>query len=231
MKRKELYILGALTFIEIISYHFLPMGVNFLFKPLPSLFIVYTYWIKVRENTGIREQLFFTSFVFTILGEFAFNFRAEVMGLMLVLLFYLVEHQFYIMIFRREKAISYGIEHSNYFQKGLPYIILSFIFFGVFLMNSVPDRNFIMVLLYAVQVAILGTLSLLRPAESYSKIIIIIAIAVNTFSDAISSIHLFVGHFALEYSIIRITFVASKYMMAVGLSQKSLLNQSSGNGT
>ncbi|NBA88515.1 hypothetical protein GVN16_22265 [Emticicia sp. CRIBPO] len=224
MKRKELYILGALTFIEIVSYHFLPMGVNFLFKPLPSLFIIYTYWARVKDSIGIKEQLFFTSFLFSILGEFAFNFRAEVLGLMLVLLFYLIEHQLYIMIFRREKAIAYGIEHSNYFQKGLPYIIISFIFFGVFLMNSVPDRNFIMVLLYVVQLAILGTLSLLRPAEPYSKTIIIVAIAVNTFSDAISSIHLFVGHFALEYSIIRVTFVASKYMMAIGLAQKSPSN-------
>ncbi len=220
MKYKEGYILAGLTIAEIISYYFFPHSLNLLLKSLPTLFILYTYRNKMRGYSGEKERLFYTSFVFCIFGEYAFNYRNESLGLMLIILFYLIEHQLYIMIFRREKAIAYGIEHRNYFQKGVPYIIVSFIFFGVFLMNNVPDSYFVMVLLYVVQLAILGTLSILRPVDTYSKTMIILAIAVNTFSDAISSIHLFVGHFFLEYALVRSTFILSRYLMSLGFAGK-----------
>lgn len=224
MARIKIYTILAFLIFEIFTHYFLPLNYNLAVKFIPSFLIVVFYTLEVRKNITLKDKLFIISFAFTIIGEYFFVFRASEIILILNILIYIIEHQLYISTFREEKAVILGIENQNYFKKGLPYILLSFLFFGSILMGNVPDNYFIFVLLYCIQVAILGTLSILRPKQIAGYNMVLAGIFLNVISDALSSIHLFVETFQADYAIIRITFILSKLLLALGLLKSRNIN-------
>lgn len=214
--RRQLSILLLIFTIELIVHFSFPKPYNLALKPVFLFYVGYIYYQKTSCSRK-KDILFVASLLFSMIGEFLFEFRISQMVQVFILIVYLVEHQVYISIFRLENTkFSNFVSKANY-KVTVPILLFFFLFYGFLMMPSVPESPFVLTIFYCVQLAIMGTISYLRKVNSQSYKWVIIGMIFLVTCDALTSLNLFVADFYGQYVLIRIIFLASKVMLATGL--------------
>lgn len=219
MNKKSIVFISILMLLEIVVYYVFGASWNLYLKLLPSIFLFFFYFQHVKGNLQLIDKFLLCALVANILGEIAYVFKDNELVFLFILLFYLIEHQLYIIILRKQNGINQSLINESFVKKGWPYLAISFLFFGLILMNNVPDIYFALIILYVVQFAVLGAISLQLRNQLPGKLFIIIGVAVNALSDSLTSWEMFVFPFTGDYVLIRITYVSAKYLIAYGIYQ------------
>ncbi len=217
MKNFKWLILGIFIICECILYFYQNQLTNPILKFIPSFVLFLTYFFNRKKILTNKDKLFLISLLLSLIGEIFFLYNQDATIKIVLILVYLIEHQFYISIYREENAEILKVGEENNFLKITPYLILSFLFFGILLMPSVPDKYFLLVLLYSFQMALLGAMSALRKVNKVSYFLMLVAFGLLFISDGLTSIRFFLGEFLLDVVVIRFFYFGSKLFFAESL--------------
>lgn len=216
IKKQNYIILLILFLIELFTHFSLPLPYSLMCKPFFLFYLAYIYY-DITNMSRKKDILFLVSIVFSMVGEFLFDYRQFQIVQVFLLIAYLVEHQLYISIFRLENTKLTSFLSSKNYKITIPILLFFFLFYGFLMMPSVPESLFILTIFYCVQLAILGAISTLREVAKESYKWVIVGISLLVISDALTSLDLFVPSVSSQYVLIRVLFLSSKVFLAMGL--------------
>lgn len=189
----------AITFLILLiafnSYSFvgeMPLYVKIVGHALFMPFLGLIYAINRNWQFGQVDQLIFWLCIVGCIGDTILFFDLNTRGEFLQIVATFFVHLIFIVIFKKEGTIVFGIENSLNILKVIIPASISFFFFGFVLLNVLPNVVYFGAIIYAVQVTILAILGYFRPTTKRNYWTVAIGVTVIIFKDVLYSYYFYV---------------------------------------
>lgn len=189
---------------------------EFLVAGLPITAITWCYFKKRNAlYLTLKDRLFLSAMVFALVSDvMTFNKPSEFLTSTLIFLI-MIEHQLEIKAFRIEDARVQKIKSiKEVIWHIIPFCLLIFLYFGLVLIDNIPDSNYFFVVIYGIQLMALATLSLYRKVNAKSYNLMILSLLVLLFADLYGGNVFYLDHSDYQPFIPQLTFDTSKLLMA-----------------
>ena len=204
-KLQSLFIFIAVCVIDFFGIYFDKILVVYFAKPLLMITLFWYYYV----NAKILNKLFIAGIAFSFLGDVLLLGKGEIYFI-LGLLFFLIAHLFYIiMVVKNLRKVVF----SKLTVASIPYLLifimlLSILYKGLGVMK-------IPVIVYAMTISVLGTVSLLLYLQNKNKTSLTLVVGVLIFiaSDAVLALNLFYEKQSFYPLLIMITYVMAQYLI------------------